>query len=587
METTRITYCTGTQSLSGTITAESGASVNLTLPTPGTLYSLGHEHLIVATTNSVSRSQSYVSPRGNDWDTGRSWAHALKSIQAGIDASPGSPVWVAAGTYENDIIVGAGSQLYGGFAGYQTSSAQRNWVANPTIIEASDSVDSLSVVPGASPTTVDGFAIQAAPSCHGITRELSNTSSAVTIANCTITGSQSYGIYCDGYGSRATLQATITNNFLLGSFYYGIECYGYQATIADNVITQAATCGVMCDESGGTNVVNNTLIGNGSAFQIAGGSATVTNNIVAFNQSGVVYESGQLALDNNCVYGNTTANYVGVSSGARDVNANPLIVGSGNYRPQQSSPCIDAGLNTPLAGSLDVYDQPRVQAASIDIGAAEHADITLPTTPVVIDDGLWQSPPITLRAAWSSTDSGSDIAEYQYAVGTSATDPGTGYLVGWTNAGTNTSVTRSDLSVSTGHTYYFYVKAEDAAGNWSSVGVGNPITIEPLDLLANYGAFDTVGYFTNWFSFFYDQAAFNALPGLLGELQSDGYSWGAVFASANDTVCTGWSRGSGPSINPAQLIYYPVTSPTTAQYLGVSGLKGVWGGTGWISCRRG
>jgi hypothetical protein len=37
------------------------------------------------------------------------------------------------------------------------------------------------------------------------------------------------------------------------------------------------------------------------------------------------------------------------------------------------SPAIDAGLDTPLAGRLDLYSAPRRQGRAIDIGAVEHS----------------------------------------------------------------------------------------------------------------------------------------------------------------------------------------------------------------------
>jgi hypothetical protein len=37
------------------------------------------------------------------------------------------------------------------------------------------------------------------------------------------------------------------------------------------------------------------------------------------------------------------------------------------------SPAIDAELDTPLAGPLDLYDAPRRQGRAIDIGAVEHS----------------------------------------------------------------------------------------------------------------------------------------------------------------------------------------------------------------------
>lgn len=83
---------------------------------------------------------------------GTSWAFAFTTIQAGIDAmaaalapatagsGPFAPeVWVAEGTYTTStgpqvVLMRAGVDLYGGFAGSEASRAQRNAAAHVTVI---------------------------------------------------------------------------------------------------------------------------------------------------------------------------------------------------------------------------------------------------------------------------------------------------------------------------------------------------------------------------------------------------------------------------------------------------------------------
>lgn len=112
-------------------------------------------------------------------------------------------------------------------------------------------------------------------------------------------------------------------------------------------------------------------------------------------------------------------------------------------------------------------------------------DNTPPTVPTVTDDGEWTASSSQLHATWSATDSLSGIAEYQYAIGTSPTDPGSGYVVGWTSTGTNASVTHTGLSLTEGITYYFYVKAKDRVDLWSNVGVSDGITVDLTDPWGN------------------------------------------------------------------------------------------------------
>ncbi|MCE5323028.1 hypothetical protein LLG46_06910 [bacterium] len=114
-------------------------------------------------------------------------------------------------------------------------------------------------------------------------------------------------------------------------------------------------------------------------------------------------------------------------------------------------------------------------------------DATAPSTPVVTDGGACQSSLTSLAAEWASNDSQSGITEYKYAVGTSALDPGCGYLIAWTSTGTNTSLSLSNLSLRDGWTYYFYVKAKNGAGVWSDVGVSDGITSNDAYAIAGNG----------------------------------------------------------------------------------------------------
>jgi len=69
-------------------------------------------------------------------------------------------------------------------------------------------------------------------------------------------------------------------------------------------------------------------------------------------------------------------------------------------------------------------------------------------------------------ANWWGADSPSGIAEYKYAIGTS---PGATNVLGWTSAGLNTSAGyHLPAAPSPGGSYYWSVKARDAAQNWCS-----------------------------------------------------------------------------------------------------------------------
>ena len=119
-------------------------------------------------------------------------------------------------------------------------------------------------------------------------------------------------------------------------------------------------------------------------------------------------------------------------------------------------------------------------------------DITPPTTPVVTDDGVGTTDGTQLHAAWISTDDETGIAEYQYAIGTTA---GATDVVDWTSAATAAEITHTGLSLTPGTTYYISAKASNGAGLWSEVGSSDGIvcdtTAPSTPVVTDDGAYTT------------------------------------------------------------------------------------------------
>ncbi|MEI6916202.1 MAG: carbohydrate-binding domain-containing protein, partial [Armatimonadota bacterium] len=117
-------------------------------------------------------------------------------------------------------------------------------------------------------------------------------------------------------------------------------------------------------------------------------------------------------------------------------------------------------------------------------------DASPPGKPLVTDDGISTTDFTSLHATWASSyDSQSGITGYSYAIGTSLLDPGTGYVTDWTSVGTALAVTRSNLQLLSGVTYYFYVKAQNGAGMWSVAGVSDGIlVVDPKVTIADVQA---------------------------------------------------------------------------------------------------
>ena len=113
--------------------------------------------------------------------------------------------------------------------------------------------------------------------------------------------------------------------------------------------------------------------------------------------------------------------------------------------------------------------------SAIGSSSGTMVDCSVPTTPVVVTSGAYTSSGTSLSASWSSSDPYSGIAQYQYAIGTSA---GAANVVGWTSAGAATQATATGLTLTNDTAYYFSVKAMSGAGLWSAVGSSSAITVD-------------------------------------------------------------------------------------------------------------
>jgi parallel beta-helix repeat protein len=350
---------------------------------------LGVAHLEAATV--------YVSTAGNDGNNGLTWATAKKTVQAGLNAAvSGDQVWVAAGTYVENITLKAGVALYGGFAGSEVSLTQRNWTANLTVLDGNHAGSVVNAPPGATAVTrIDGFTIRnGTGTLNGRYGGGINCLSSPTIANNTITANRATyggGIYC----SSST--ATILGNRILGntaSSGGGIYCDGPCGLIANNIIADNSAIttgsygqggGIYCYRMAGAgianNIVNNTVAGNcaydGGGIYCDSSNVTIANTIVAFNSSGICTPWGTPTLSYNCLFGNAGYNYSGVTdpTGTNyNISVDPKLAQptSANVHIQPDSPCLNAGDDGCVqAGWTDVDGQPRTQGAHVDIGADE------------------------------------------------------------------------------------------------------------------------------------------------------------------------------------------------------------------------
>ncbi len=387
---------------------------------------------------SGSRVIVRVRTGGNDDNDGATWDLAKRTVQAGIDvaARSGGQVWVAAGTYAENILIPTDVAVYGGFAGTEADVSERDWRLNHTVLDGHEAGSVVAVASSASQETrIDGFTIRngIAPVGAGVCCSLY---SAPTVANNIIEENTALtnggGIYCDTWSSPTVAGNIIRSNSTSAGISYGagIYCNCSAARVMNNTIT--ANCASGSSSGGGgmyleysaspAIITNNTITGNsavrGGGIFCYGGSPTIANTIVACNSSGICGVGGSPSLRYNCVYGNASYDYLGLTDPTGsdgNISAEPRLAGPayGNNHIQLDSPCVDAGDDGIVqAGWSDVDGQMRISGDHVDIGADESDGAVWREGPAVIvhvaqdgndaNDGLsWNAPKRTVQTMLS------------------------------------------------------------------------------------------------------------------------------------------------------------------------------------------
>jgi parallel beta-helix repeat protein len=147
--------------------------------------------------------------KGTATQDGNSWETAYHSIQAGVNDAfaTGEDVWVAQGTYVENITMKNGVSIYGGYLGSGTTS---DIALYETIVDGSGST----VVTGANSAAIDGFTIR-----NGSTGVNITSKSGAVVTRNKVQGNATgiFLMYCTS--------PTLTDNTFTSNTGYAVEVY--------------------------------------------------------------------------------------------------------------------------------------------------------------------------------------------------------------------------------------------------------------------------------------------------------------------------------------------------------------------------
>lgn len=276
----------------------------------------------------------YVRAGAGGSNNGTSWTDAYTSLQDALAAAQsGDKIWVAGGTYKPTtgtdrtatFTLKNNVEIYGGFAGTETSFSQRNVSTNVTTLSGdigtvNNTADNVyHVVTSNSPANtavLDGFTISGG-NANGSTNQNigggiyipdSNPILRNLIIENNNASSSGGGLY-NGGNSYSLTSSIFRNNTAAngGAIYNG----GSSPTLTDVTFTNnTATSGGGAVYNAGGATFNNTTFGSNTA--VYGGAvynsgspiyntATFTSNI-ASSQGGAIYNSGSLSTLNNVTF---------------------------------------------------------------------------------------------------------------------------------------------------------------------------------------------------------------------------------------------------------------------------------------------
>ncbi|MCE1201421.1 MAG: DUF6273 domain-containing protein, partial [Bacteroidia bacterium] len=428
----------------------------------------------------VSTARIHVTVSGAGLMDGSSWANAMSGsqLQAAINASCVTEVWVAAGTYQpalnTSFSMKEGVAILGGFPNTGNPGlAERNYAANATILQGNGTRVINNTNNGLTNAAIlDGFTITGGTASGSSGPGTLNINVSPTFRNCIFTGNSGYWD---------------------GSLYFQ-----HGTAIVDNCIFIGNTASVF---SGGLR-----LSWNGSAT-----SPKITNCSFSGNTGpGIHINPGASPFIHNCViWGNGSGIFAGINSsptvthsivqggftGTGNLDIDPLFINqpviglgsSGDLRLQTCSPAINAGDNAAVPAGItrDLDNNPRFyNSGTVDMGAYELQAVpaSYPTNGGTIASSQslcsGSTPAQLTSSAPASGQTGT--LEYKWQYTTSDPDDAGFDPASWSDIASSNAATFQPGALSQ-TTWYRRLARVDCGLDWSSAAASNTIliTVDP------------------------------------------------------------------------------------------------------------
>ena len=303
----------------------------------------------------------YVASDATGNGDGTSWEDAYTLINHALDvALNGDEVWVKGGTYYERITMVEGVGIYGGFVGDATEELEdRDWVANPTVLDASYFTGHL--VEGVDDAVLDGFTLTGAEATVPVNLQPEECEPTVYCGG---------GVFCDGTSPTIQHCWIVANE--ADSVGGGVYCCNNatptfkECVIMGNDALSGSGAGVFLDESDAT-FLHCTITGNqsqegGDGVYSVNSSSNITNCILWDNGEEVVVDgTATPTVSHSCVQG-------GYAGGDDNFSDDPLFLRlwdgeNADLRMRSGTPCENAGVT--VSSTTDLMNIARTGTADV------------------------------------------------------------------------------------------------------------------------------------------------------------------------------------------------------------------------------